>query len=362
MDVGVVMAFQSSHNQPLSDLEIYRKEVAIAELAEPLGFNSIWGVEHHFTNYTMCPNPLQFLTYMAGKTKTIKLGTAALILPWHKDPLRIATDIAMLDNLSNGRVIVGLGRGLGRVEYDGFGVAMDSSRDRFNESAPMILNALETGYMDAHDGEYFKQIRVAIRPAPFKTFKDRTYIVSMSPDTVPHAARLGGTMMTFAVGPWTQRAKDIKLYRELFEKQHNRPAPPTSANIFTICDKDPGRARDMAHKYMGDYWESAMKHYEMKGEHFDNIKGYEHYGRSAVAMRENADRVTEQYVEQQIYGTPEQCLEKLKGIEDIVGPIELNCFFTYAGMDYDYVKTGMTLFAEKVLPALKKWQYTGNAA
>jgi len=55
-------------------------------------------------------------------------------------------------------------------------------------------------------------------------------------------------------------------------------------------------------------------------------------------------------------------LEKLKGIEDIVGPLELNCFFTYAGMDYDYVKTGMTLFAEKVLPALKKWQYTGNAA
>lgn len=168
MDVGVVMAFQSSHNQPLSNLEIYQKEIAIAELAEPLGFNSIWGVEHHFTNYAMCPNPLQFLTYMAGKTRTIKLGTAALILPWHKDPLRIATDIAMLDNLSNGRVIVGLGlgRGLGRVEYDGFGVAMDSSRDRFNEAAPMILNALETGYMDAHDGEYFKQIRVALPRRP----------------------------------------------------------------------------------------------------------------------------------------------------------------------------------------------------
>ena len=105
-----------------------------------------------------------------------------------------------------------------------------------------------------------------------------------------------------------------------------------------------------------------MTHYEMKGEHFDGIKGYEHYGRSAVAMRENADRVTEQYVEQQIYGTPDQCLEQVRAIEDIVGPIEMNCFFTYAGMDYDDSKQSMTLFSEEVLPALKKWEYKESAA
>ena len=362
MDVGVVMAFQSSHNQPLTDQEVYLKEIEFAKLVEPLGFDTIWGVEHHFTNYTMCPNTMQFLSFMAGQTSTIKLGTAAIILPWHKDPLRVATDIAMLDNLSSGRVVLGMGRGLGRVEYEGFGIEMDSSRDRYNEAAPMILDALETGVMKEHHGTYFDQIERDIRPAPFKSFKDRTYIVSMSPDTAPHAARLGGAMMTFAVGPWEQRAKDIGLYRELFEKEHKRTAPPTSANIFTICDKDAGRAKDMAYKYMGDYWESAMAHYEMKGKHFDNIKGYEHYGRSAVAMRENADRVTEQYVEQQIYGTPDQCLQKLKDIEDIVGPLELNCFFTYAGMDYGYAADSMTLFAKEALPELKKWDSKASAA
>ncbi|MBV1931089.1 MAG: LLM class flavin-dependent oxidoreductase [Porticoccaceae bacterium] len=362
MDVGVVMAFQSSHNQPLSDFEIYQKEIEVAKLAEPLGYDSIWAVEHHFTNYTMCPNPIEFLTYMSAITSKIKLGTAAMILPWHKDPLRVATDLSMLDNLSGGRVIVGLGRGLGRVEYDGFGVDMSASRDMFNESAPMILNALETGVMEEHHGEYFDQIKVDVRPAPFKSFKDRTYIVSTSPETIPHAVGLGATLMTFAVGPWKQRAKDIIAYREQYQNVHNRVAPPTSANIFTYCDKDPGKAKDMAYKYMGDYWESAMTHYEMKGEHFDTIKGYEHYGRSAVAMRENSDRVTEQYVEQQIYGTPDECLQRLRAIEDIVGPIELNCFSTYAGMDYEDVKKSMTLFAEQALPALKKWEYKDNAA
>lgn len=362
MDVGVVMAFQSSHNQPLSDLAVYQNEIAIARLAEPLGYDSIWGVEHHFTNYTMCPNTMQFLSFMAGQTSTIKVGTAAIILPWHKDPLRVATDMSMLDNMSNGRALIGMGRGLARVEYDGFGIDMDTSRERFNESAAMILDALETGTMEAHDGEFFKQARRDIRPAPFNSFKDRTYIVSMSPDTVPHAARLGGRFMTFAVGPWTQRAKDIQLYRELYQENHGVVAPPVSANIFTVCDKDPGRAKDMAYKYMGDYWESAMRHYEMKGEHFDDIKGYEHYAQSSVAMRADADRVTEQYVEQQIYGTPDQCLEKLKGIEDIIGNFELNCFFTYAGMDYDYCKQSITTFAEGALPALKKWDNSAKVA
>ena len=79
-------------------------------------------------------------------------------------------------------------------------------------------------------------------------------------------------------------------------------------------------------------------------------------------MREDAQRVTEQYVEQQIYGTPDECLEKLRGIEDIVGPIELNCFFTYAGMDYEQGKQSMILFAEGALPALKKWEYKEKAA
>ena len=105
-----------------------------------------------------------------------------------------------------------------------------------------------------------------------------------------------------------------------------------------------------------------MRHYEMKGEHFDDIKGYEHYAQSSVAMRADADRVTEQYVEQQIYGTPDQCLEKLKAIEDIIGSFEMNCFFTYAGMDYDYCKQSMTTFAEGALPVLKKWDNSAKVA
>ena len=90
----------------------------------------MWTVEHHFTDYTMCPDPLQLLTWLAGRTERVLLGTGVVVLPWH-DPVRVAEQIALLDNLSGGRLLLGIGRGIARIEYEGFGVDMDTSRERF---------------------------------------------------------------------------------------------------------------------------------------------------------------------------------------------------------------------------------------
>ena len=156
MHVGISTIFQNDQ-RAIPDHEVYRNELRLADLAEPLGYESIWGVEHHFTGYTMCPDVIQFLTYMAGRTEKALLGSMVAVLPWH-DPMRVAEEVSMLDNISNGRVILGIGRGLGRVEFEGFGLDMSQSRARFTESAEMILEGLETGYCQ-YDGEIIKQPR-----------------------------------------------------------------------------------------------------------------------------------------------------------------------------------------------------------
>src|SRR5438445_3623351 len=117
MHVGMAVIFQGSDDGRRDD-DVYRTELALADQAEPLGFESIWGVEHHFTSYTMCPDVLQFLTYWAGRTTNIQLGSMVVVLPWH-DPIRVAEQLVVLDHMSNGRVIFGIGGGLGRVEFDG---------------------------------------------------------------------------------------------------------------------------------------------------------------------------------------------------------------------------------------------------
>src|SRR6476469_4102354 len=172
MHVGMATVFQNT-GRAVSDRQIYLNELALADLAEPLGFESIWSVEHHFTDYTMCPDVVQFLSYMAGRTRNLKLGSMVVVLPWH-DPMRVAEQISMLDQLSGGRMILGLGRGAGRVEFDGFRQDMGDSRPRFVESAECVLQGLERGYCEYH-GTFVKQPRTDIRPTPYLTFRGRTY-------------------------------------------------------------------------------------------------------------------------------------------------------------------------------------------
>jgi alkanesulfonate monooxygenase SsuD/methylene tetrahydromethanopterin reductase-like flavin-dependent oxidoreductase (luciferase family) len=135
MHTGYGLLFQNPGTQ-VSDREAWRNEVRLAEMVEPLGFDSVWSVEHHFDDYTMCPDVVQFLTYMAGKTTRIKLGSAVVVVPWH-DPIRVAEQASVLDHLSNGRMIMGLGRGLARVEYEGFRIDQNEGRNLFVEHAQL---------------------------------------------------------------------------------------------------------------------------------------------------------------------------------------------------------------------------------
>src|SRR5258705_12179751 len=112
MHIGMSVIFQGLDDR--SDVDVYRDEVRLADLAEPLGFDSVWSVEHHFTEYDMIPDPVQFLTYMAGRTTKVQLGTMVVVLPWN-NPVRVAEEITLLDILSGGRAILGIGPGLGRV-------------------------------------------------------------------------------------------------------------------------------------------------------------------------------------------------------------------------------------------------------
>src|SRR5256884_3578292 len=223
MHVGLATVYQNPQKHR-SDYDVCRNELRVADQAEPLGFESIWGVEHHFTDSTMCPDDLQFLTYMAGRTRQARLGSMVVVLPWH-DPMRVAEEVSMLDNISDGRLILGLGRGAGRVEFDGFRLSMDESRERFVESAEMLLRGLEAGYVE-YDGTFVRQPRAAIRPAPFKSFRGRTYAAAVSPESMPIMARLGAGILVIPPRPWPEVAKELDAYRPTYRGINRTEAPP----------------------------------------------------------------------------------------------------------------------------------------
>src|SRR5213075_3234928 len=119
MDVTLQLIFQN-YGGALPDDEHVAIEMELALMAEPLGFGMVMAVEHHFCDYAACPDNAQFLSWLAAKTSRVRLGTGAFILPWN-NPLRVAEKITLLDHLSGGRAVLGVGRGLARREYDVMG-------------------------------------------------------------------------------------------------------------------------------------------------------------------------------------------------------------------------------------------------
>jgi alkanesulfonate monooxygenase SsuD/methylene tetrahydromethanopterin reductase-like flavin-dependent oxidoreductase (luciferase family) len=352
MHVGMATVFQNPHDRR-SDHEVYANELRLADLAEPLGFDSVWGVEHHFTDYTMCPDVLQFLTWVAARTRRIQIGSMVVVLPWH-DPLRVAEQVSVLDHMSGGRLILGIGRGLGRVEFEGFRRPMEESRVRFVESAEMLLRGLEDGFCE-YDGTIVKQPRTPIRPKPYKSFRGRTYAAAVSPESAHIMARLGIGILIIPQKPWDVVEKDLSDYRATYREVNGVDAPPTVCAGWTFCDEDADRAREMAVRWIGGYWETVLRHYELAAGHLSKTKGYEYYGRLSEIAREKGgtDALTEFFLSLQIWGTPAQCIEKIVDVRTRMGADTFVGVFSYAGMPYDEAERNLRLFAKSVMPALQ---------
>jgi alkanesulfonate monooxygenase SsuD/methylene tetrahydromethanopterin reductase-like flavin-dependent oxidoreductase (luciferase family) len=104
MHVGMSTGF--ANHRGINDAQFVQEEMKQILYGEELGYESIWITEHHFSDYSVAPSPTQYLTWLAGKTKRMRLGTSVIVVPWH-DPIRIAEEISVLDHLSDGRAIIG---------------------------------------------------------------------------------------------------------------------------------------------------------------------------------------------------------------------------------------------------------------
>jgi alkanesulfonate monooxygenase SsuD/methylene tetrahydromethanopterin reductase-like flavin-dependent oxidoreductase (luciferase family) len=360
MHVGSGTFFQNLGNAR-SDAEVYQHELSMADLAEPLGFDSVWAAEHHFTDYTMCPDPCQLLTWVAARTRRVQLGSMVMVLPWH-DPVRIAESFTVLDHMSQGRAILGIGRGLARVEFAGFRTAMSESRGRFVEYAEAILGALETGYIE-HHGALYEQPRVAIRPAPLRSFRGRVYASSVSPESSRIMARLGVGIMIIAQKPWEKTLADLEEYRRIYREVNGEEPPKPLLVSFTAVHEDAETAREMFERYVVAYCASTMGHYEFDNAHLAEIPGYEYYaGLSTTIAKHGRDKFARFLADLQVFGTPEQVVEQMIENNRRIGGAGVIGIFSYGAMPPALAKANIQLFAEKVLPRLKAHEESATRA
>jgi alkanesulfonate monooxygenase SsuD/methylene tetrahydromethanopterin reductase-like flavin-dependent oxidoreductase (luciferase family) len=358
MHTGLSLIFQNL-DHARSDADVYRYELKYAVAAESAGFDSLWTPEHHFTDYQLTPNVPQFLSWVAGQTTTLRLGTMVSVLPWH-DPVRVAESFTMLDHLSGGRSILGIGRGLGRTEFEGFRVEMGESRRRFTEYTEAIVQALETGVLE-YDGELYKQPRMDLRPEPYASFRGRTFASAVSPQSISLMADLGIGLMVIAQKPWDTVERELTEYRKHYVERNGSEPPKPIICIFVGVGKDEETAQRYRDEYLQRYALSTVQHYEFDNVGFAEIEGYEYYaGLSRNIEKHGIDGFSSFLADLQVWGTPDQVVDKILDYVDRVHAGAVLMVPCYGNMPEDESDANFELIVGEVLPRLKAYDVGGD--
>jgi alkanesulfonate monooxygenase SsuD/methylene tetrahydromethanopterin reductase-like flavin-dependent oxidoreductase (luciferase family) len=354
MQIGFTPFCQNLTDGAISDGDFIKRELELCVLAEELGFDFIAWPEHHFDTYSMSPDNFMTLSYVAARTSRIKLATGVVVLPWN-DPLRVAEKLILLDEMSDGRVIFGMGRGLAPLEYNAFGIDMNEARARFDEAAGMIVRALETGVMEG-DGPHYPQAAVKLRPEPSRSFEGRIYCVANTPNSAGATARLGTSMLFFARNRIEEHMPLITAYREAFETAHpGREALGPMIADLTYCHAETEVPQDVSEAWLRAEI-ATNNHYELATADFANITGYEAYAKRQATLNDRTPQEAAQAVwDVQANGSPERIIDTWRHRAELIGGRPGAVFvFDWGGLDRSRVEGSMRLFAAEALPELQK--------
>ena len=204
----------------------YRELLGHAELAEALGYDAYWIAEHHFHEYGVVPNPAAFLTAIAGHTERLRVGPAVSVLPF-RDPVQVAEDYAMLDQLSGGRLNMGVGSGYLPHEFAGFGVSGQTKRQRFDEALALIRQ-LWRGEKVSFAGEHYRVNDVALNVLPVQRPEPPLTVAALRPEACYHIGRQGLNMMTIpyaAVESMAGIGDMVADFRRGWQETQDTPPP-----------------------------------------------------------------------------------------------------------------------------------------
>jgi alkanesulfonate monooxygenase SsuD/methylene tetrahydromethanopterin reductase-like flavin-dependent oxidoreductase (luciferase family) len=312
---------------------------------EQLGFHGTWMAEHHFSRYGLASSSIVLASSIAAKTRTIRMGMAVLVPPLH-NPIRLAEETAMLDQISGGRLDVGFGRGSARYEYAGYGVDREESQGRFREAIEVVCG-LWTAQDYCHDGPFYRIQHANLVPPPVQKPHPPVYIAATrTPETLDFAAASGHPLLVGTV-PDTKDALD--LCRRFLAQA------AAAGNLFSISQIPFGRylhvaptdAKAQANTRGPMDWVQDMIQwrgtFDEGSEANQRIDDFRHRRSSLPPSFQQI------YDNRAFFGTPDAVSEKIAAIQS--EGIELfGCGFAFGGIEHAQVMRSMELFAKEVMP------------
>ena len=186
--------------------------------AEALGFHSSFSVEHHFSGWNQVSSTLMLLAALAMRTKTLRLGTAVIVPPWH-NPVLLAEEVATLDLLSKGRLDLGIGKGYRHSEFKGFQIAPEEAEARFEEALEVMTRAWTARERFSHKGRFWHFEDIVVEPPPAQTPYPPLWVAAGNPHSIKRAAARGFNLILDQYASPATLGERIAIYRA--EREEN---------------------------------------------------------------------------------------------------------------------------------------------
>ena len=322
-----------------ADSQGYGDLIDVVLEAEDLGYDSIFLVEHHFTGGGQISASLNLLTYLAALTKTIRLGTAVTVLPWH-NPVLLAEQAATLDLLSGGRLDFGVGKGYRDLEYKGFCIPKEESLRRYEESVALIVKSWVSEERFSHDGEFWQFDDIIVEPPTIQKPHPPLWNAAGTDDSIARVARSGFNLLLDHFASFERTQERLNAWRAACIEA-GRAFDPMEIAL----------ARGLTIAYGDQEIEEALK-----GRNERVSKLFDKFG-ALPGLQKQPDSYADPALDMEdasLIGNPDQIIERLQILQ--------NMGFEHILILLPEEMESLRIFAKEVMPAFSQTEATDRIA
>ena len=318
---------------PLQGQANFEQTLAECEQAEAAGFDSVWLGEHH-NHPLLYPAPLIALSAVASRTHTIRLGTGVLLLPLYH-PLMVAEEAAMVDVISGGRLILGIGAGYAPEEFAAFGYSIKDRGSRLEESAS-LLRRFWTEENVTHHGRHYRFDSVTITPRPRQYPSPPIWFGAWAERAIGRAARLGDAWLVGPSANLDEITPCLHTYREASKAMRKGEGSVALLRYIFVASSTAEAVSAAGESFIGAFEQMYFR--------------WPHPVVKRPSGQLTIDRLAENRI---ILGDPETCIQEIRRFQRELGASHLICRFSVPGIPRELCTRSFDLFTREVMPSLQ---------
>ena len=340
---------------PDAERELYKQVLTQVDLADELGYDYVWLVEHHFlTEFAHSSAPEILFGAMAARTKRIRLGHGVVLLPWrYNHPVRVAERAATLDIVSDGRMDLGTGRSVTSVEIDGFQIDPDETEPQWREAISMIPR-MWTEDPFSYKGEYFNIPPRSVIPKPVQKPHPPLWLAGVRPTTFKKAGELGLGALCHSMGGYDELVERVNGFREGL-KVANPVGQFVNDQFAAVCLIHCGENDKEAREFGGPQVEWTVARSDQIYGAWDEHKVAPESYKYTIERHRKREREEKKTAEEYLNlgsiatGDPDTCLKVIKRYQD-AGVDQVLCWMQIGNLPHTKVMDSIRLFGKHVTP------------